>query len=73
MYSLIVQDLLMEHVKGRSQAQELLLSSHVSMFTATLPCSKTTCQATTMNDISLVILRNNNKLGYLAFEKNALS
>ena len=30
MYSLIVQDLLMEHVKGRSQAQELLLSSHVS-------------------------------------------
>ena len=32
MYSLIVQDLLMEHVKGRSQAQELLLSSHVSTY-----------------------------------------
>ena len=32
MYSLIVQDLLMEHVKGRSQAQELLLSFHVSTY-----------------------------------------
>ena len=32
MYSLIVQDLLMEHLKGRAQAQQLLLSSHVSTY-----------------------------------------